>query len=164
MTSPLKRWLFFRPTPVYSRSTKSPVPLFLPPSLKSYHLSTPLYSPSSSPLPRSQACAPRPPGATLPKSGSSGTTLPSATDGHSSLGERAFGCGRWTVLAPLGISDCRSHISDLRFEICHLKSQRACPQPHSRPPLPFSKVAARLLRVWLSSIRKSPSLFSITTP
>src|SRR3972149_7106272 len=41
-----------------------------------------------------------------------------------SLGERAFGCGRWAVLAPLGISDCRSHISDLRFEICHLKSQK----------------------------------------
>ena len=51
-----------------------------------------------------------------------------------SVGERAFGCGRWAVLAPLGISDCRSHISDLRFEICHLKSQRACPQPHSRSP------------------------------
>src|SRR3989338_8228493 len=52
----------------------------------------------------------------------------------SSLAERAFGCGRWAVLALLGISDCRSHISDLRFEICHLKSQRACPQPHSRSP------------------------------
>src|SRR3989304_1067325 len=39
---------------------------------------------------------------------------------NSSLGERALGCGRCPVLAPLGISDCRSHISDLRFEICHL--------------------------------------------
>src|SRR3989338_7151141 len=48
----------------------------------------------------------------------------SATCSQRVLGKRAFGRGRWAVLAPLGISDCRSHISDLRFEICHLKSQK----------------------------------------
>ena len=82
--------------------------------------------------------APRSPAATLPGLACIG-----------SLGERAFGCGRWAVLASLGISDRRSQISDLRFEICHLKSRRACPQPYSRSP---------------RSLRAAPSMLCLGSP
>src|SRR3990167_118611 len=75
-----------------------------------------------------------------------------------SLGERAFGRGQWAVLAPLGISDCRSHISDLRFEICHLKSQRACPRPHSRSPrLAFRSVFLQSRKLFVPEQRLAPS-------
>src|SRR3990167_5141054 len=59
------------------------------------------------------------------------------TSKASSSGNEPSGRSRWVVLAWLGISDCRSHISDLRFEICHLKSRRACPRPSFSSPSGF---------------------------
>jgi len=76
--------------------------------------------------------APRPPTATLPGLAWIG-----------SLGERAFGCGRWAgaILAALGISNYRSQIWNLKFAICnpegHVRSLTRAPLARSVLLRPF---------------------------